>query len=252
MMSRASFAIVASSILLVACDANPGVALGTVGTEGKLRLYLHGIPKLAKVSVCDQEVADASDVEVPLGCVLPDDMTLDVVNMKDVKTKPIPIVVKPLVGSPKRVEKTLTIKTTDQIKLIEGALATVTRGEPLGNGGEPDGTTGIALMGYGGVRAIGAKTLKDVDIVVRIKLVNPRETGRTCGYEGAVSGKLKAYEADLEAFDAHTGKSIGKTHLENETPTCPSSNYAAAGETNTVTSRPPDREIDAWAKTLSR
>lgn len=238
--------VLASALFVVACDARPFASFGGVTVDGALRLNLSGIPKMAKVNVCDKDIESLADVQVPIDCVAPDDMPLD--YGKDIESKPIPIVVKPLVGSSKRFDKTLTLKSIDQRQILEGVLGAVTRGGKLGDAKKGGDKPGVAVMGYGGVRAFDAKTLSDVDVVVRVSLVNKRDAGRSCAYSGAVTGKLQAYDADLEAFDAHTGKSIAKTRLTNDNPACPSESYAKTGETVGVTSRPPDSKIDQWIR----
>jgi hypothetical protein len=238
----------AAALALAGCKSDPQVSIGMMGTDGNLKLYVFNVAPMAKLEVCGIEQKDRSNAQVPVDCLLPANLSLD--RTVELDSKPIPIVVKHVVGGPKSFHRTVKLDVGKQRDLLDGVFHNVTRGATLTKSSPPRAQPGVAFTGYGGVRAIDASTLGEVDIVVRVNPVNRRETGRTCSYTGAMRGQLRAYDAELEAFDAHTGKSIAKTHLANDEPVCPSTNYGHIGENNSVSSYPPEREMNAWARSL--
>lgn len=249
-MRSSAFALI-PTLALFGCSpsSKPFVSVGFVKLDHKLELSVFNVPPGADLEVCGVKQKNRRSALVPIECVLPADMPFDRAEALD--GRPVPIVVKPLFGAAQTFEVRPTIETTKQLFLVEGLFAAVAEGESLlPRAKKKHNKPGIAFSGYGGIRAIDAKTIGDVDIVVHILLMNPRDTGKTCSYSNLMSASLRAYDADLEAYDAHTGKKLGKKHLTNDTPGCPSSNYGRVGEHNTVSSAPPDYVMNDWARNL--
>lgn len=241
--------MLATALLATGCASHPAVDLGFGTLDGKLEVRVYGVGFGNSVEVCGVGKKKGSAFEVPYECALPLDM--DLAAPEAIESKPIVVTVKPIVGAAQTVEKTVKLDVVKQLQLIESWLSAASRGTPLPRGKKKSGKPGIAFVGSGFARAIDAKTVGDVDIVVRATRVNDRDTGKTCAYTGVMTGVLHAYDLDLEAFDAHTGKSLGKTRIENDSPGCPSTNYGKVGSKNTVSSGPSDHLLNKWARTLA-
>lgn len=242
-------------LLAVGCSSRPGLHLGFGTLEGKLSVSVYGLAMGAQVELCGVTAPRGrfAVVEVPFECVLPLDLPLDAAEQAE--SRPLTVTVKPFVGDAQVVKQTLRIDVVRQRDLVSSWLSSVAWGKAKLPRAEKkkkkNAHPGIAVVGLGGMRAIDAKEIGDIDIVVTAVSVDARPTGKECSYTNLMTGELEAYDLDLAAFDAHTGKKLGKKHLVNESPGCPSSNYGRFGEKNKVTSGPPEREVDQWARTLS-
>jgi len=237
------------ALLLAGCSSTPSIASVFAQDGGTVELGFYGVATMSTLNVCGIKQKDNKSAEVPYACLLPHDTPLE--PRGDIESRPVSTIVESVLGSTETFKLTVTLDVIEQRRLVEGALLAVAAGVPLDAERTPDAPTGLAFVGAGGMQATDAKTLGEVGTVVRLTRVNKRDTGKTCSYTGVVEGKLFAYDVDLEAFDANTANSMGKGHLVNESPVCPSTNYGTLGEHNTVASTPPQRAIEAWVRSLS-
>lgn len=238
---------VALCVSLLGCQSRaPAVSVGYANLEDRVELSVYGLAFGARVEICGVAPAKRGGaVHVPFECILSADTPLEAVAQ--IESEPHEIKVKPLVGAATATTVTAPIDTTKQRHLIEAWLRAVARGARLPRAKKRRGT-GMVTPG-GGIRPIGARTIGEVDVVVTVAAVDERDTGRECSYTNGMSGALRAWDADLVAYDAHSGAKLGKKRLRNDTPGCPSSNYGKFGERNTVSSGPSEHLMEKWART---
>lgn len=250
------FSLLAPLLLaLGACSKpNPGLSLevGHDLNSGTLGLSIHGAGG-ARLTVCGQ-VPTGNRVSVPYACVVPPTMSFpidggDPLQQPEVETLPMPMSVIPLFGPAQDKTKTITIARRDQEAVLELVLFTVTSGKrlELANGPATRARRGIAFTPS--VRAIDGKTLEDIGMVVRVTPVNWKKDVETCQI-GTLTAMLSVHDVDLEAFDASTGQSMGKTHLNAPPARCPTSHYGRTNEVSNVTTAPGTAEMDNWARSI--
>lgn len=235
--------------MLGCSDRRPGVTVGFPDLDDKVGMYVYGLGFGGQLEVCGEKASKAQ-VKVPFDCLLPADLPLHA--DETIESKPMKLKWKPFLGEAQTFTVTQKLDLVKQMELVEAWLRAAGRGTKLPrNPKKSSGKAGFVLVTPGGgVRPTDAKTVGDVDIVVTVAAVNRHDTGKTCSYTGLMTGRLEAWDADLLAFDAHNGEKLGKKHFDNDSPSCPSSNYGKMGEVNTVSSGPPEREMEAWARTL--
>jgi hypothetical protein len=248
--NRASALVFALSCLAVTgCTSHPNVHAQASVLTGTAELQVGGLALGAEVEACGVKGKGRFPrLLVPFECVLPPDTLL--VPKNPIESNPIELTVKPLVGARRSFTKTVTLEVMEQERFVEGWLHSVSSGTPLPASDEKRGASGIAFVGLGHLRTTGAKTVADVALVVLVKPVNERDAGRTCRYDNLMNGALRAWDADLDAFDARTAKKVASKHLVNRSPGCPSTNFGRMGESNQVSSYPSDREMEEWARTV--
>ena len=250
------FSLLAASVIaLGACSKpNPGLSLEVAHdlNSGTLGLSIHGAGG-ARLTVCGQ-VPTSNRVSVPYACLVPPTMRFpidggDPLQEPEVETLPMPMSVIPLFGPAQDKTKTITIERRDQRGVFELVLGTVTLGKrlELANGPATRARKGIAFTPS--VRAIDGKTLEDIGMVVRVTPVNWKKDVETCQI-GTLTAMLSVHDVDLEAFDASTGQSMGKTHLNAPPAKCPTSHYGYRNEVGSVTTSPGTAEIDNWARSI--
>lgn len=247
---RASAVVFALSCLAVTgCTSHPYVNAQASVLTGNAELQIGGLALGAEVEACGVKgKGKFPRLLVPFECVLPPDTLL--VPKAPIESNPIELTVKPLIGARQSFTKTVKLEMMEQERFVEGWLHSVSSGTPLPASEAKRRSSGIAFVGAGGVRTTGAKTVADVALVVLMKPVNARDAGRTCRYDNLMTGALRAWDADLDAFDARTAKKIASKHLVNRTPSCPSTNFGRMGESNQVSSYPSERDMDEWARTV--
>ena len=247
--------LAAAAIALSACSKpNPGLSFeaGHDLDEGTLELSIYSAGG-ARLTVCGQ-VPTNNRVSIPYACVVPPTMRFPIdggapLQEPEVETLPIPMSVIPLFGPAQDKTKTITLEWRDHEAVLELVLYTVTRGKRLvlANGPATRARRGIAFTPS--VRAIDGKTLEDIGMVVRVTPVNWKKDVKTC-HIGTLTAMLSVHDTDLEAFDASTGQSIGKTHLSAPPPTCPTSHYGYRNEVGSVTTSPGTAEMNSWARSI--
>lgn len=213
-----------AGLLAAGCTSRPYLSIEGASLEGTLDVSVASLAFAARVEVCGVTSARGqfARLSVPLDCILPLDLPIEA--KEKVELPPIRMTVTPLVGAATVVKQTVSLDVIKSSHLVESWLHAVAMGKaklPRPEGKAP-ARPGIAVVGLGGVRGVRATTVGEVDVVVYGKRVDERATGQECAYTGLVSGKLYAYDVELFAVDAHTGKKLGKKHLVNEHPACPS------------------------------